>query len=139
MITGIDHSQEILAIDVLTALKSFLEHHRKHYAIVTNIWRPGLRFENVSECDRRSLEGPRKVLCNYKFFSIFGPTKIFYDIFSYFACFHPLLGQPCNYEQAIRQRYLNSLLYGCSCCPGFFQSDWLIIGPDKFILPNGFR
>ena len=30
MITGIDLSQEIVAMDILKALKSSLKHHRKH-------------------------------------------------------------------------------------------------------------
>ena len=34
MITSIDLSQEIFAIDVLTALKSFQEHRRQTYAAI---------------------------------------------------------------------------------------------------------
>ena len=31
-----------------------------------------------------------------------------------------------------------SLLYDCSSCPAFSQFDWLIIGQDSAIMPDGF-
>ena len=53
MVASIHLSRESFAIGMLTALKPFLEHDRKHasFAIVTTVWRPG--FREVSFFTRR--------------------------------------------------------------------------------------